>query len=66
MPIFHCNCRLKDVSLKCVKIADFGLSQFCRPGVLIESDGVGTLSTAAPELLSSKGNNAGKIKINNG
>ena len=45
-----------------MKIADFGLSQFCRPGVLIKSDGSGTLSTAAPELLSTKGCNEG-IKL---
>ena len=43
--------RLKDDSLDCVKIADFGLSQFYRPGVLIKCDGSGTLSISAPELL---------------
>ena len=52
--------RLKDASLETIKIADFGLSQFCRPGVSIKSDGSGTLSTAAPEILSMKGCNAGK------
>lgn len=43
-----------------VKIADFGLSQFCRPGVLIKGDGCGTLTSAAPELLSAKGCHAGE------
>ena len=44
------NCRLKDDTLEVVKIADFGLSQFYRPGVPIKCDGSGTLSTSAPEL----------------
>jgi serine/threonine protein kinase len=41
--------RLKDNSLGCVKIADFGLSDFYRPGALIKSS-CGTLSFLAPEV----------------
>ena len=43
-------CRLKDNTLETVKIADFGLSQFYRPGVHLKCDGSGTISTSAPEL----------------
>jgi serine/threonine protein kinase len=42
--------RLKDNTLETVKIADFGLSQFYRPGVPLKCDGSGTISTSAPEL----------------
>ena len=41
--------RLKDSSLSCVKIADFGLSAFYRPGSLVKSS-CGTLSFLAPEV----------------
>lgn len=43
------NILLKDNSLGCVKIADFGLSDFYRPGALIKSS-CGTLSFLAPEV----------------
>jgi serine/threonine protein kinase len=41
--------RLKDNSLNVVKIADFGLSDFYRPGAMIKSS-CGTLSFLAPEV----------------
>ena len=48
---FHfVSLRLKDNTLEIVKIADFGLSQFYRPGVHLKCDGSGTISTSAPEL----------------
>lgn len=43
--------RLKDNSLEHVKIADFGLSEFYRPGGTLSSTS-GTLSFQAPEVLS--------------
>ncbi len=46
---FCCYPRLKDNSLALVKIADFGLSDFYRPGALIKSS-CGTLSFLAPEV----------------
>ena len=50
-PIYFWYHRLKDETLDSVKIADFGLSQFYRPGVLMKCDGSGTLAISAPELL---------------
>lgn len=49
-PLFTNDSSLKDDTLDIVKIADFGLSQFYRPGVLIKCDGSGTISSSAPEL----------------
>eukprot|EP01031_Cornospumella_fuschlensis_P027784 gene27784-33558_t len=43
------NILLKDNSLSCVKIADFGLSDFYRPGSRVKTN-VGTLSFLAPEI----------------
>ena len=42
-------CRLKDNTLNMVKIADFGLSDFYRPGATMKSN-CGTLSFLAPEV----------------
>jgi serine/threonine protein kinase len=55
-----------------VKIADFGLSQFYRPGVPLKCDGSGTISTSAPELFvknatyKSETYNLGKIERSEG
>lgn len=43
------NLLLKDNSLQQVKIADFGLSDFYRPGAMVKSN-CGTLSFLAPEV----------------
>jgi serine/threonine protein kinase len=48
-PTFFFLLRLKDNSLNVVKIADFGLSDFYRPGAMIKSS-CGTLSFLAPEV----------------
>lgn len=47
--------RLKDQSLGTVKIADFGLSGFYRPGAVMKSD-CGTLSFLAPEVFKGTAN----------
>jgi serine/threonine protein kinase len=53
------NIFIKDGNLKDIKIGDFGLSQFCHPGEMMKTDGCGTISTVAPELLSSTSSVAG-------
>ena len=52
-------CRLKGQSLDHVKIADFGLSEFYRPGGTLTSTS-GTLSFQAPEVVSGV-SHAGKL-----
>lgn len=52
-------CRLKGQSLDHVKIADFGLSEFYRPGGTLTSTS-GTLSFQAPEVISGV-SHAGKL-----
>jgi serine/threonine protein kinase len=54
-------CRLKDQTLSLVKIADFGLSDFYRPGATMKSS-CGTLSFLAPEVFKGTAN-AGKDRI---
>lgn len=49
------NLLLKEASLDCVKIADFGLSDFYRPGSVVKSD-VGTLAFLAPEVFRGSAN----------
>jgi serine/threonine protein kinase len=46
---------LKDSSLSLVKIADFGLSDFYRPGATMKSS-CGTLSFLAPEVFKGTSN----------
>lgn len=48
-------CRLKDHTLSLVKIADFGLSDFYRPGATMKSS-CGTLSFLAPEVFKGTAN----------
>ncbi len=47
--------RLKDSTLSLVKIADFGLSDFYRPGATMKSS-CGTLSFLAPEVFKGTSN----------
>lgn len=47
--------RLKDATLTLVKIADFGLSDFYRPGSTMKSN-CGTLSFLAPEVFKGTSN----------
>lgn len=47
--------RLKDTTLNVVKIADFGLSDFYRPGAVMKSS-CGTLSFLAPEVFKGTAN----------
>jgi serine/threonine protein kinase len=49
------NILLKDNTLATVKIADFGLSDFYRPGAMIKSN-CGTLSFLAPEVFKGTAN----------
>lgn len=49
------NILLKTKTLECVKIADFGLSAFYRPGALMKSS-CGTLSFLAPEVFAGTSN----------
>mmetsp|Transcript_20901 Transcript_20901/g.30092 ORF Transcript_20901/g.30092 Transcript_20901/m.30092 type:complete len:833 (+) Transcript_20901:317-2815(+) len=49
------NILLKHADLSCVKIADFGLSAFYRPGAMMKSS-CGTLSFLAPEVFQGTSN----------
>lgn len=49
------NILLKTKTLQCVKVADFGLSAFYRPGAMMKSS-CGTLSFLAPEVFAGTSN----------
>ena len=54
-PYLYFYIRLKSASLSVVKIADFGLSAFYRPGTTMKSS-CGTLSFLAPEVFNGTAN----------